>query len=134
MSIKSSTICTCRSLPRVGTEPESNSAHHTHECRPAQTSTECHLPSLPNLSHIKNSFDFVHFVQALEFEGEEEMVSCDVTSIFTSGLTDIACEATKRRLEEEEMKRNSPKLAKTGRFSREITVQNVSLRQRVGRI
>ena len=49
--------------------------------------------------HVKNSYDFVEFLNTIQVGDNESMVSFDVVSLFTKILVDLAMEIAKKRLE-----------------------------------
>ena len=65
-------------------------------------------------AHVKDSREFVSFVQTLSLDEDEMMVSFDVKSLFTSVPTDVACEVARKRLEIENEKNDSSVFANTG--------------------
>ena len=65
-------------------------------------------------AHVKDSKEFVRFVQTLSIDKDETMVSFDVQSLFTSVPTDVACEVARKRLEAEAERGDSSVLANTG--------------------
>ena len=48
--------------------------------------------------HIKNSYDFVEFLNTIKVNDNESMVSFDVVSLFTKISLDLAKEIAKKRL------------------------------------
>ena len=64
--------------------------------------------------HVKDSDAFVEFVRDLHLADDETMVSFDVTSLFTSVPTDVACDIVRKKLESEMEKEDGDLRAKTG--------------------
>ena len=49
--------------------------------------------------HVKNSYDFVEFLNTNKVDDNESMVSFDVVSLFTKIPVDLSMEIAKKRLE-----------------------------------
>ena len=49
--------------------------------------------------HVKNSYDFVEFLNTIKVDDNESMVSFDVVSLFTKIPVDLTMEIAKKRLE-----------------------------------
>ena len=49
--------------------------------------------------HVKNSYDFVEFLNTIKVDDKESMVSFDVVPLFTKLPVDLVIEITKKQLE-----------------------------------